>query len=421
MKTLRIVSLTLFVSILFYSCDKNEFAPEIVDQEFSIEENSTTGTVIGTVVADDADEGQVVSFEIVDGNDEGICEIDPSTGSLLVSDPTKLDYESITQVVLTIVVSDEHKKEPLESSAKVKISVLDVNEYTPEIQPQIFTLSENPLSEQIIGLVEASDVESHQKLHYQIAGQNDSGYFHIDSNSGMLSVLDTAVFDYEINPTLSVMILVSDDHENSLSDSAEITVQLINVPEVKHFVINLQPDGVIGKDALFGSIVPDTNYGAADRLQLYSWTNSGTLNTIRDALDFDISAIPEGAIIDSAYISLYFTPNSPYGDGHQGETGFIIQRITSDWEESTVTWNNQPSATTTNQVLVEGAIIPTQDFTDINITQLIQDYCLDMDNSFGLLLKLQDEDPYKSLLLASSDYLNEQLRPKLNIYYTVIE
>lgn len=412
---------SLLLSLLFYSCDKNEFPPKIAHQEFSIEENSPSGTPIGEVEATDQDEGQIVSFVIIDGNLDAIFKINPTTGILSVDDASKLDYETHTEFLLEVSVSDNHSKEPLESSAKVKISILDVNEYSPVIEPQIFTLNENPLSDQIIGLIEANEVETHQKLHYQIAEQYDSGYFHIDSNTGILSVLDTTAFDYEFNQSLSVIIRVSDDHENSLSDSAEITVQLINLPEIKHYEILLQPDGENGKDALFGIIVPDTNYGDADRLQLYSWTQGAELNVIRDAIDFDLTNIPEGAIIDSAYISFYFTPESKYGDGHEGETDFLISRITSTWEESTITWNSKPTVTSVNQVLVEGATDPTQDFIGINITLLIQDYCLDMDNSFGLLLKLQNEDPYKSLLLASSDHHNEQLRPKLEIFYTVIE
>jgi len=421
MKTLRIITLTPILSILFYSCDKNEFAPEIADQEFTIRENSPDGTVIGTVIANDADEGQSVSFEIVDGNEEGICKIDPSTGSLLVSDPENLDYENIKQLLLTIVVSDEHKKEPLESYASIYINITDVNEFAPVINIQSFNLDENPLNGQIIGTVEAIDMETHQKLSYQIEGQDDNGYFQIDSITGVLSVLDTSVFDYEVNQSLSVMIRVSDDHENSLTNSAEVTVQIMNVPETKQYIINLQPDGENGKDAIFGSIVPNTNYGESELVDLYAWTQGGTLNVVRSVIDFDLSDIPEGAIIDSAYISLYFNNATAYGDRHQGDTDFIIQRITSDWEESTVTWQTQPSATAVNQVLVDGAISPMQDFPDMNITQLIRDYCQDMDNSYGLLMKLQDESPYNWLLLSSSDHPNEQLRPKLDVYYTVME
>lgn len=131
MKTLNMIGSTLLLSILFYSCDKNEFAPEIANQEFSIAENSPTGTLIGTVAASDGDEGQILSLEIVAGNEDGTFEIDPRTGDLKVADPEQLDYEKNTLFTLTVMVSDDHKKESLEAFATVKINVTDVFEVPP--------------------------------------------------------------------------------------------------------------------------------------------------------------------------------------------------------------------------------------------------------------------------------------------------
>jgi len=64
---------------------------------------------------------------------------------------------------------------------------------------------------------------------------------------------------------------------------------------------------------------------------------------------------------------------------------------------------------------------PYQDFPDIDISSLIQDYTSDPENSYGIFLKLVSEDPYKILLLASSDHQNESIRPKLDVYYTIID
>ena len=59
MKTLNIIASSLLLSLLLYSCNKNENAPTIVDQEFTIQENSPSGTLIGAVEATDPDEGQL--------------------------------------------------------------------------------------------------------------------------------------------------------------------------------------------------------------------------------------------------------------------------------------------------------------------------------------------------------------------------
>lgn len=420
MKNLNMITGALVLTSLFTSCDKNEFAPVIYNQEFSIAENSPEGTLIGQVEAYDPDEGQVLFFEIIDGNDEGICTIS-SSGSLLVSDPANLDYESITEIVLTISVSDRHKKEPFESSAKVEVNITDVNEFTPEIVSQEFTMDENPINGQEIGLVSATDQDSHQILYYQIAGPENEQFVFIDSITGMLYVLDSAVFDYETNPDLIFTIKVRDNHENSLSATKEITIHINNISEEVHYVFSNQPDGAAGKDAVISSIVPDNNYADLPDIMLYAWTQGGVLNVNRTVIDFGLSDIPPDARIDSAYISLYFNTTSEYGSEHVGETSFIIKRATSDWDESTVTWNSQPSTTATHQVTVNGATQPTQDFPHINISSLIQDYISNPQSSYGFLLKLVNEDPFKILLLASSDHSDGNLRPKIEVYYTIVE
>ena len=321
MLTLKITVISLILTFLLYSCNKNEFAPQMIDQEFSVEENSPAGTFIGVLEASDRDECQILTFEIIDGNEEGIIYIDPSNGILYVNDSTLLDYESITQLILTISVSDCHKKNPLETSAIVIINIINVQE----------------------------------------------GY------AG------------------------------------------------EHLELHLQPDGDSGKDAVFSEIVPDNNYANSEDIHLYAWTHSGAYTANRVVLDFDLSSIPPGSIIDSAYLFLFFNHTSAYGDEHLGETGFFIERITSDWDESTITWNTQPTPTTVNRVGVDGATQPYQSFPDIDITALIQDYTSDPDNSYGIFLKLMNESPYKILLLASSDHQNESIRPKLDVYYTIID
>ncbi len=57
----RFIAFLLFASA-FYSCDLNEYPPEIEDQEFDIEEYSRAGRVVGKMIAHDNDEDQVLTF-----------------------------------------------------------------------------------------------------------------------------------------------------------------------------------------------------------------------------------------------------------------------------------------------------------------------------------------------------------------------
>lgn len=85
MKSKYVIALIVVFSLILYSCAKNENPsnenpPAISDQVFSLEENSPEGTVIGTVVAHDRDEGQILSYEIVEGNNDATFVLDPASG-----------------------------------------------------------------------------------------------------------------------------------------------------------------------------------------------------------------------------------------------------------------------------------------------------------------------------------------------------
>lgn len=189
----------------------------------------------------------------------------------------------------------------------------------------------------------------------------------------------------------------------------------------KQVVLTLQPGGDQGKDAVISKIVPDKNFGELEDIHLYAWTQDGMLNVNRVVIDFDLSSIPTDAQIDRAVLSLFFNSTSRYGNEHSGDNRFIIQRITSAWNESTVSWDTEPGTITTHRVSVDGSITAKQDFTDIDITNLIRDMMDNKDDSYGLMLRLEEEEVYKRLLFASSDNQNKSLRPKLEVYYTLTE
>ncbi len=221
----------LIIFISLNSCNRNEYAPEIVDQEFTVEENSKSGTIIGAVDASDSDEDQLISFEIIDGNLNETFEIDPFNGILSVADPTILDYEENTQFRLTVAVSDNHKK-PMEASAKIQINVNDVNEFAPVISIQTFIMEENPLNGYEIGIIQAEDEDSHQQLIYSFVNPDEVTSIAIDSVTGALSVVDSTFIDFESIKEFSVLVMVRDDHPNFKSAIATITIDIKNVREI---------------------------------------------------------------------------------------------------------------------------------------------------------------------------------------------
>jgi hypothetical protein len=105
-------------------------APGVGEQTFAIAENSAKQTLVGTVVASDADGGQSISFAISGGNANDAFVIDGSSGQLFVNNSSALDFEERPTIPLVVTVSDNGAP-PLSSSATILVVLLDVKEPPP--------------------------------------------------------------------------------------------------------------------------------------------------------------------------------------------------------------------------------------------------------------------------------------------------
>jgi len=216
----------LFLAMAVVSCNENVNPPEVSDQEFSVHENASAGTIIGVVDAYDLDPGQALSYEILDGNEAGTFGIDSVSGHLTVEDPALLDFESNREISFTVVVADNGDP-VMQSTATITITLVDVNEFAPVVEDQVFSIEEGPASGALIGMIEASDQESHQLLLYTILAGNEEEIFALDEESGALTVNDPAAFDFQENPQFVLTVLVRDIHVDSKSNQASITVHVI--------------------------------------------------------------------------------------------------------------------------------------------------------------------------------------------------
>ncbi|GAB3521746.1 DNRLRE domain-containing protein [Emticicia fontis] len=179
-------------------------------------------------------------------------------------------------------------------------------------------------------------------------------------------------------------------------------------------ILTLQPNSSSSKESTISSIIPNENR-SANILDIGGVTQIN-YNTTRTLLDFDLSSIPQGTIIDNATLYLFGNPNTTIGP-NIAPNDLGIYRITSNWQQNTVTWNTQPSFDYTAFATLPSSAGGDYSNYVVDVTNLIQNYVNDKSNSFGLMLKLFSESPNKMLIFASSKVSNAQLRPKLVVNY----
>jgi hypothetical protein len=188
--------------------------------------------------------------------------------------------------------------------------------------------------------------------------------------------------------------------------------------------ITLQPDGPEGLDASLGYHdnynTANNNFGNDIWFKAYCIPGAnGGANTNRGLIDFDLSVIPAGASIASAHLYLYAAGYvSSLIPGHFGDNAAFLERVTSAWPESSVSWNSAPSSTQVHQVAVPPSTSSTEDYV-LDVKLIVQDMINDPTNSFGFLLRQQVEDPFNSscLVFHSSDEADQSRHPKLVVTY----
>ena len=100
-------------------------APIVAEQSFSINEDATDSDIIGTIVATD-NENQDLTY-VLAGGDFALFSLNASSGILSVNGETPFDYETKTQYILNIQVTDNGT--PNETTAvNITVNIIDVAE-----------------------------------------------------------------------------------------------------------------------------------------------------------------------------------------------------------------------------------------------------------------------------------------------------
>jgi hypothetical protein len=215
-----------------------------------------------------------------------------------------------------------------------------------------------------------------------------------------------------------------------------------DTPEVPEIVktLYLRPGPNDGRDVIVayrendGGEYANLNNIHSPDLSASRWTFGGNgEGTYRSYIKFSaLYGLPDSITVLSAKLSLFGVstgtaapqgnssyPGSPYV-AHGEDNKCWLKRVTENWNERTVTWNNKPATTDVNQVEVPASTSQfNSDAVDLDVTQLVQDMIDDGKKTAGFCLQLQKEEVFRTLNFANSRYSDSTRRPRLIVTYKI--
>jgi hypothetical protein len=174
--------------------------------------------------------------------------------------------------------------------------------------------------------------------------------------------------------------------------------------------VTIQPDGAVGQDATVVSSSPTSNYATSTSIQV------GLDDRYRTFFKFDLSSIPSGVYVTSANLELnhvnYLTSMSNI------DTQCFL--VTGTWDESTITWDNQPNHNTS----VSSSILsfytgsfPSKRIWDV--TNIAREWINTGVNNGLMLKQINDLNTGASFDSSEIGGASPQNRPKLTITYNI--
>ena len=189
---------------------------------FDLIENNQIPSVIGQVIATDADQGINGQIHYAIFPPSPYFFVSPIEG--ILSSNTSFDYEYQRQYYFQIRARDLGQP-PLESFTYVQVNILNQNEFAPEFEKKIyvFSIDENATNQTMtfVGRVKAIDRDYGDSVSYSL--EDHEHLFTIDSNG---SIWTEGIFDREIQDEFNLTVLATD---NSTVGSISPTIVVIKI------------------------------------------------------------------------------------------------------------------------------------------------------------------------------------------------
>ncbi|XP_066591300.1 cadherin-87A [Prorops nasuta] len=225
---------TLLVTII----DVNHMAPEFSkpwtreNPRYIIEmqEEQPNGAIVGAFTATDTD-NNIAGYAIEPPSP--YFNIDNVTG--IVRTSQVIDYEETKQLEFTVVAYDSGVPQ-LSSTAKVTVTVINVNDQDPKFEKEAYnaTVKENSPPGTHVTVVKATDGDEgvFGEVSYSLIGDHAAD-FNIGHETGEITVGSATVLDREITPEITITVMASDGApvNSRRSTTVPVVVKLMDVDD----------------------------------------------------------------------------------------------------------------------------------------------------------------------------------------------
>jgi hypothetical protein len=214
---------------------------------------------------------------------------------------------------------------------------------------------------------------------------------------------------------------------------------IIRFTRMEYKVLTLQPGPENGKDAMITNLEPGANFGEHPYFEstFISEPLLAVMRSTQSLIHFNPVGLPKDARIEKVKLTLHYDTSFPwdsiYDDsiyyftdpnniGPAGSSfawfGAVLQQVVEPWAENEVTWSGQPETIEANQVYIS-PFIKNANFIDIDVTSLFVPVQEIAAPNYGMMLKLWPSEQFSGFRFASSDYREPEMRPRLQIFYTM--
>uniref|UniRef100_A0A8C2HZ03 Cadherin domain-containing protein n=1 Tax=Cyprinus carpio TaxID=7962 RepID=A0A8C2HZ03_CYPCA len=294
--------------------DANDNAPVcfLPVYKTSVAENSPKGTILTTVQASDADQGQNGRVEYYiyksQGSTSDLFEIDKNEGVLRLSGET--DYERVKHFQIDVQARDPGRHS---DTCKVIVDIIDVNDNKPviNIMSKPSALSEDLKSGTVVTMLNVQDSDSGENGKVQCSINDNIPFTLTSTTSNFFSLVTDGDLDRERESGYNISVTCADEGVPSLSSSVilslhisdvndnapvfekssyEASVQENNTPGLSIFTVRAR-DADFNQNARVSYIVEDSSVNGVPVSSLVSVSaDSGVIHAVRS---FDYEQIKD--------------------------------------------------------------------------------------------------------------------------------